>query len=295
MLKHFVSLFTFAAVFLSFAVEPLDWSKSVEVQKGISHLKIERTEPRLMKINILRIDLKTPGLDFTATDRDKDWGKEMPEPKCEKYTIRTKRQRTREFMKETREKGLNVVVAVNAAPWGPWQRPFNHKYADVSGVNILNGRIISDRKNGAGPVFVIWKNGTPEILSRLNLEDYGSIKIALSGFSIIARNGKSTYRDKSLAPRTAYGISADKRYLYLLVVDGRQKDWSMGMSCQEAGLWLLAAGASDAINMDGGGSTTLIYWDEKAKKMVPLSRHSRSGYERTVANSMGIILPPSEK
>ena len=287
MLKKIGSLILFLTVFVVSAIEPLDWSKAKEIRKGISCLRIEETNPRLMKINILRIDLKTPGLDFTATGRDENWGKEMPD--CKGYIIRTKRQRTRDFMKEARAKGMNMVVAVNAAPWGPWKKPFNHKYANPSGVNILNGVVISDHQ-GKGPVFVIYKDGTPAIERRLFVEDYPNIKVAVSGFSIVAKDGKSTFKDKTLAPRTAYGISADKRYMYILCVDGRQKEWSMGMTCQEAGLWLLAAGASDAINMDGGGSTTLVYWDETAKKMVSLCRHNKYGYERFVASSFGIFL-----
>lgn len=287
MMKRIIAITFFLALFLLSAVEPLDWSKATVIHKGISHLRIEKDVPRLMKIQILRIDLKTPGLDFTTTGRDQHWGKEMPD--CEGYIIRTKRQRTRDFMKEARAKGMNMVVAVNAAPWGPWKAPFTHKYANPSGVNILNGVVISDHQ-GKGPVFVIYKDGTPAIEPRLNVEDYPNIKIAVSGFSIVARNGKSTFKDKSLAPRTAYGISADKRYMYILCVDGRQKSWSMGMTCQEAGEWLMAAGAADAINMDGGGSTTLVYWDEKKNKQVSLCRHTLGGYERYVGSSIGIIL-----
>ena len=137
---------------------------------------------------------------------------------------------------------------------------------------------------------MIYKDGTPAIERKLYVEDYPNIKIAVSGFSIVARDGKSTFKDKLLAPRTAYGISADKRYMYILCVDGRQKTWSMGMTCQEAGEWLLAAGASDAINMDGGGSTTLVYWNEKENKLESLCRHAPNGYERYVASSIGIIL-----
>ena len=286
-MKRITGIILFLTVFLLSAIEELDWSNAKELYKGISYLRIETTGPRLMKINIMRIDLATPGLDFTATGRDEHWGKEMPD--CKGMIIRTKRQRTRDFMKEAREKGTNMVVAVNAAPWGPWQKPYNHKYANPSGVNILNGEVISDHQ-GKGPVFVIYKDGTPAIERKLYVEDYPNIKIAVSGFSIVARDGKSTFKDKLLAPRTAYGISADKRYMYILCVDGRQKTWSMGMTCQEAGEWLLAAGASDAINMDGGGSTTLVYWNEKENKLESLCRHAPNGYERYVASSIGIIL-----
>lgn len=270
-----------------FAVEPLDWSKGKTVQKGVLHLKIETDQPRLMKINILRIDLQTPNLDFTATDRDRDWGKPMPDYK--QGTIRTKRIRTQEFLRNARRHGINMIVAVNAAPWSPWTKPFNHKYGDPSGINILNGKIISDH-DGRGPTFLIRDDGTPAIMQRIPKEDYGKIKVAVSGFSIIARNGQPTINDKQLAPRTAYGISADGKYLYILGIDGRQPKWSMGSTCREAGEWLIAAGAKDAINMDGGGSTTLVYWDSQKKKPVSLCRHSESGYERPVASNLGIFL-----
>ena len=61
-----------------FALE-VDWSKAKPVQTGALLLKFELTEPRLEKINLMRIDLRTPGLTFTGTARDPDWGKPMPE------------------------------------------------------------------------------------------------------------------------------------------------------------------------------------------------------------------------
>ena len=286
MFKKCFVLLAFLFSFLLSAVEPLDWSAGTEVQKGVLHLKIGTDQPRLMKINILRVDLQTPDLEFTATGRDRDWGKPMPD--FPKKIIRTKRMRTQEFLRSARRKGLNMIVAANAAPWGPWEKPFNHKYADPSGINILDGEVISD--HGGGPAFVIYKDGKPEIVSKIPKEDYEKIKIAVAGFSIIARNGKLTISDKKLAPRTAYGISADKRYLYLLGIDGRQPKWSLGSTCREAGEWLIAAGANDAINMDGGGSTTLVYWDQGRKKPVSLCKHTENGYERPVASSIGIIL-----
>ena len=57
-------------------------------------------------------------------------------------------------------------------------------------------------------------------------------------------------------PRTAIGLLADGRAL-LLVVDGRQPAWSVGMSLEELARLFLEFGAVDAINLDGGGSTTM--------------------------------------
>ncbi|HCH87127.1 MAG TPA: hypothetical protein DFL85_16665, partial [Lentisphaeria bacterium] len=49
-------------------------------------------------------------------------------------------------------------------------------------------------------------------------------------------------------------------------------------------------GAADAINMDGGGSATLCYWDEKTKTPVTVNRQTESGYQRPVGSNIGIYL-----
>jgi hypothetical protein len=58
-------------------------------------------------------------------------------------------------------------------------------------------------------------------------------------------------------PRTAIGVLADGRAL-LLVVDGRQPALSVGMTLDELARLLLELGVVDAINLDGGGSTTMV-------------------------------------
>jgi exopolysaccharide biosynthesis protein len=58
-------------------------------------------------------------------------------------------------------------------------------------------------------------------------------------------------------PRTAVGVRADGRVL-LVTVDGRQPERSVGMSIAELAALLLELGAVEAVNMDGGGSTTMV-------------------------------------
>jgi exopolysaccharide biosynthesis protein len=57
-------------------------------------------------------------------------------------------------------------------------------------------------------------------------------------------------------PRTAAGVDADGR-LILMVVDGRQPE-SRGVSLEELATLMLEVGAVTAINLDGGGSSTLV-------------------------------------
>ena len=42
------------------------------------------------------------------------------------------------------------------------------------------------------------------------------------------------------------------------------------------------------MNMDGGGSTTLVYWDDVAGKPVVCNQQTTSGYTRPVGANMGI-------
>lgn len=58
-------------------------------------------------------------------------------------------------------------------------------------------------------------------------------------------------------PRTAVAKLKDGKFL-MLTVDGRQPGVSVGMSLQELAEYLLSLGAVDAMNLDGGGSTTMF-------------------------------------
>jgi len=58
-------------------------------------------------------------------------------------------------------------------------------------------------------------------------------------------------------PRTAVGLRPDGRIL-LVTVDGRQPGKSVGMTIAELTALLLELGAAEALNMDGGGSTTMV-------------------------------------
>ena len=90
-------------------------------------------------------------------------------------------------------------------------------------------------------------------------------------------------------PRTAVGIRADGRVL-LVVVDGRQKPYSDGMTLRELANLMLALGARDAINLDGGGSTTLVYVDAPRNGSLRVAnKPSDQQGERAVGNALGVI------
>lgn len=82
-------------------------------------------------------------------------------------------------------------------------------------------------------------------------------------------------------PRSALGISRDSTTLYLVAVDGRQQA-SVGMTLEELADAMIALGAYEAMNLDGGGSTALVIGDSI------VNAPSDAGGERPVGNVVAI-------
>ncbi len=82
-------------------------------------------------------------------------------------------------------------------------------------------------------------------------------------------------------PRTAMGLSRDRRTLYLVVVDGRTTR-SAGMYGTELARLMQLLGAWQAFNLDGGGSST--FW-QRGRGVI----NTPSGSERAVANHWGVF------
>ena len=287
----FILFFSSALFLLADPVKNFAWTQATELYPGIQHASLALEEPRLLKLNVVRIDLERPEIGFCCTSADPDWGKPMPD--AEDFSIRTRRQTTVAFVRHARlpkERGglgLNMVMAVNATPWSPWRKPFNHKYADNMGLVISAGKLVSALNKR--PSFIIYKNGEFALQQLNEKSDLSTIELALSGFSFVLQNGVPT-GDKALHPRTAYGLSKDKKYLFLLTVDGRQKNWSLGATTRELGEWLLQFGAWEGINMDGGGSTSLACLlpdSAEGKESIKLLNQTGGGM-RSVATNLGI-------
>ena len=93
--------------------------------------------------------------------------------------------------------------------------------------------------------------------------------------------------DPALAPRTAAGASRDGRRLYLVTVDGRSAK-SVGLRTKEVAEMMRKLGADDALNLDGGGSSTLVA-REPGEQDVTVQNVPSDGSQRLVANGIGIF------
>jgi len=87
----------------------------------------------------------------------------------------------------------------------------------------------------------------------------GEARMAVSGFKELVRDGKSLSADlKPVHPRTAVGVDAEGKTLWLVVVDGRQAGYSEGMSLGELAALMKDLGCWNALNLDGGGSSSML-------------------------------------
>ena len=282
-------------------------SKTVKLRPGVTLKRLVFEKPRLMAAYIARVDLTTPGIGFTATERDPLWGEPMPDFTNETWLVNTKRETTFDFMARRQSEGKNVEIAFNTSGFRPWggagcycTYAALYRWVLADGVEISKGI-----KPGMGTYFVVRKDGGALIRSVVKPHMTNDWAFAVYGNRAILQGGKrakagmrrldagSGDPHNALAPRTALGLSADGKTLVVLAVDGRQPGYSEGATCVDLADILLGEGCTDAVNMDGGGSTSLVIWDRKNSRPKMLNSQG-NGYMRKVGFNLGITFPDDE-
>ena len=241
------------------------------VFRGVDHAAISMTVPRPVKVQLLRVKLGTPGLSVVATP---DNGEAPGE---------TTGERTTSFLKR-----LGCQAAVNAGPFDK-VTSLEGGPLEVSGLHVSGGKVVS--KDNGYPVLLIDAGGRARIEKN---PDPTGIKEAVSGFQVVLRDGKTVATDVKLHPRTGAGVSADGKTLWLLVVDGRQVGTSEGCTTVEMAGWLRAMGAEAGVNLDGGGTTTMVLADAEGKPVI-INRPIHAGIpgmERPAGSHLGIRAQP---
>ena len=183
-----------------------------------------------------------------------------------------------------------MLLAFNSAPW-KWIDDYN-PYADLWGLNISDGVVVTEGDKPA-PMFVVWKNGQTDIIDSLPLSRRGDVMLGHSGFDIVLKGGKILYPpDGGIHPLTAVGLSGDRRWFYVVVVEGRHKGVSMGADYNDLARIMLSLGAADALNFDGGGSSALSYWESAENRQVV--RFQQEEPPRPCALNIGIYRQSSK-
>ncbi|AHH11027.1 phosphodiester glycosidase family protein [Borrelia coriaceae] len=175
-----------------------------------------------------------------------------------------------------------VDIAINTSPYKIKENIFY-----PNGLYIYDKKIISNAKKDQG--IIIIKNNQIILNPRqdeINNSDYG-----FSGFFPLIKNGQYTKNFKdNKHPRTIIGTDNENKHLYLITVEGRGANNSKGISLNEAIDLSLSYSITNSINLDGGGSSTLVTKYNNA----PYKLNATSnlfGQERIVPFHLGIKLP----
>lgn len=122
---------------------------------------------------------------------------------------------------------------------------------------------------------------------------FGAGSIILENGEFVKQTNDSIYLYRN--PRTAAGIKSDGTVVFVCV-DGRRAGVSNGFTITELADYLLSLGCVDAVNFDGGGSTT-FYAADIGEENASLKNTPSEKSERRVANGMLFVntAEPSEK
>ena len=134
------------------------------------------------------------------------------------------------------------------------------------------------------------RTGETLSLALETMPDLSGVTVAIGGGPALVREGKPMRWSGFMHmrhPRTALGWNKDS--IFLVEVDGRQSNISLGMTFPELADFLIKVGCSDAMNLDGGGSATL--WALGSVRNSP-----SEGEERPSANALVVLrkTPASE-
>ena len=120
---------------------------------------------------------------------------------------------------------------------------------------------------------------------------------AIGGNGVLLRDGQVPASLDSVGnegfrgrhPSTAVGFDRAGRRLLLVTVDGRQPGYSAGMTLRELAELMRALGADEALNLDGGGSTTFVVPDLQTADGVTIANRPSDKTERKVANGLAVV------
>jgi hypothetical protein len=258
---------------------------------GVQLERITRSTPRPEIIQLAIIDPEAPGIRFLVTPANGDPNGPLPgDPNLE-----TTRETTLQFI--TRQ---HAQLGIN----GSFFTFVKHSLdTDDLSLVISDGRVVSPLDPHRAWVLNITPDNRVQIrkvaASEVGKPD-SQLHDAIAGSDLLVEQGKvvaptGSKFDDSHPPRTAVAVTREGRLL-LMTVDGRQPGFSEGMSLQEVARFLVAHGAVEALNFDGGGSTTMEIADPRPRIINFPSDHNPdgdAGKARAVGVNLGVFARPN--
>jgi hypothetical protein len=260
---------------------------------GVTIREITFDQPRSLVIRVAEIDLKNKDISFLVTPGNGDPnGDEPGDPNGE-----TTRQTTLQFLIDQ-----NAQLAINATFFG-----MDKIGTDNVGLVVSRGEHVSPFRGDWPAINIDKKNrativrGEDDTFNITKPKNKVELYNAVAGSDQIVTDGKSLddQPDREFFttahPRTAIGITKDHKLL-LVTVDGRQPGFAEGIPLDELAQLMIELGAVQALNLDGGGSTTLAIADPDPRVLnFPSSKDNEGNYGvlRQNGTSIAVFAKPN--
>ncbi len=263
------------------------WPSEVRQQplfEGVTYTRKVVRQPKAFVLHVVRVDLQAKGIQFLVTPPNGEKPRDVDA------------LATSAFLRK-----YKVQLAINASFFYPWvpKRPFRREYpragepVSVFGPQLSSGKPYGRARRGYASLSLGFKGKA--FIGRLR----SNAQHAVSGYPVFLRKGQLTRTTRknrgarARHPRTAVALDASGRFLFLVLVDGRQPGYSEGVTLSQLGQILRDQYNVDtALNLDGGGSTTLVQEGPNGEARVlncPIHGRIPPGRERPVANHLGIF------
>jgi len=247
--------------------------------RGIDYRKTRGA--RKVVIHQLRVNLEEPELVFLVT------------PPIEGGDHTNISKKTTRFLKD-----YGLQIAINGQAYAPGNIYFEGDPKRMHGIAAFDGQMYGKRRKEQYS-FVVFKDRSADIIESEKLEEYEeNIHMAISGWTTMGHTDVLV-RDSAVNPyflkddltrmygtsRTIIGITKDKKTLYI-VASEKEAGGVRGLTLRETAELMVELGCERAMNLDGGGSTTLAIEDSNGGAFIVNNLWGVE--ERAVANHLGI-------
>jgi 3',5'-cyclic AMP phosphodiesterase CpdA len=201
-----------------------------------------------------------------------------------------------------------AMIAYTSA-WGTYSRAIGiGTSTDVAEATIVDGRVVSINSTGAGSgdipaggFVLVGRDASADAIRTFQPGDAASLsyglkdavaqqmKFALGSNTPLVTDGDVVPQgDTSLAPRTAIGFKDGGKTMLLVTTDGRQT-FNPGPTLTQMGQIMQGLGTTLAMNLDGGGSTTMVA-APLGQSDVTVRNVPSDGHERNDPDGVGLFV-----
>ncbi|MFD4671294.1 phosphodiester glycosidase family protein [Lentzea sp. NPDC058450] len=160
----------------------------------------------------------------------------------------------------------------------------------IPGNEPIKGLALVGRDKGADVLRTLKPGDRVEVSYRNRTSNGSEPRTAIGGRHLLVENGRNVAPADPLHPRTAVGFSADGKKMQMLTVDGRQSAYLQGLDLRDLADAMIELGAHNALNLDGGGSSTMLAREPGTTGLKVVNTPSDGG-ERPIPNGLALYSP----